>query len=128
MSWICCSTQQTVKNSLLNYCKCKIYQIYTFDLFKTLLRMNLESSIKQKLYCFFFKAIKWKLGKFNFTSQFNHDYALFDQIELIKYNNKPFELWNNKFRSDSKIVWNYSANDYIVEIQDLEDLTILMIG
>ncbi|CAD8118512.1 unnamed protein product [Paramecium sonneborni] len=123
MCRICCSSQQTIKNPLLNPCKCNgsIKYIH-LECLKTWLRMKLENRQSDNCIVYLWKNLECELCKFNFPPKFKSDDAYYDLIELSKPNDYPYLMMEFTNKQGQQIEWNNSSGIYIVRFSNSKEL------
>ncbi|CAD8085630.1 unnamed protein product [Paramecium primaurelia] len=123
MCRICCSSQKSIKNPLLNPCKCSgsIKYIH-LECLKTWLRMKLENRQSENCIVYLWKNLECELCKYNYPPKFKSDDAYYDLVELSKPNDYPYIMMEFTNKQGQQLEWNNSSGIYILKFSNISEL------
>ncbi|CAD8078261.1 unnamed protein product [Paramecium primaurelia] len=125
MCRICCSSQKSSNNPLLNPCKCSgsIKYIH-LECLKTWLRMKLENRQSENCIVYLWKNLECELCKYNYPSKFKSDDSYYDLVELSKPNDYPYLMMEFTNKKGQQLDYNNNSGVYILKFQNVSELRI----
>ncbi|CAD8157402.1 unnamed protein product [Paramecium octaurelia] len=122
---ICCSSQNSSNNPLLNPCMCSGSIKYVhLECLKIWLRMKLESRQSDNCLVYLWKNLECELCKYNYPSKFKSDDTYYDLAELCKPNDSPYLMMEFTKKQGQQLDWNNNSGIYIWKFQNVSELRI----
>ncbi|CAK86321.1 unnamed protein product (macronuclear) [Paramecium tetraurelia] len=119
---ICCSSQNSSNNPLLNPCMCSGSIKYVhLECLKIWLRMKLESRQSDNCLVYLWKNLECELCKYNYPSKFKSDDTYYDLVELCKPNDYPYLMMEFKKK---QLDCHKNSGVYILKFQNVSELRV----